>query len=145
MTNIIKVKFLKGGQATGRDYTYFTPEPVEVGDTVDIDTDRGVAKGVVTFVDVPEAEIAPFKDRAKTIIGKSRAKSGSRPSPRCFSCIGVGCLLSVSWCELCAHFTPQGDGIYTCSASPDNRKVMQDFKATPDTMWCEGKNYKEAE
>lgn len=122
MTNIIKVKFLKGGQATGRDYTYFTPEPVEVGDTVDIDTDRGVAKGVVTFVDVPEAEIAPFKDRAKTIIGKSRAK-----------------------CELCAHFTPQGDGIYTCSASPDNRKVMQDFTATPDTMWCEGKNYKEAE
>lgn len=121
MTNIIKVKFLKGRQAVGRDYTYFTPEPVEVGDIVDIDTDRGVAKGMVTFVDVPEAEIAPFKDRAKTIIGKSKAK-----------------------CELCAQFTPQGDGIYTCSASPDNRKVMSDFKATPDTMWCEGKNYKEA-
>jgi hypothetical protein len=72
MTNIIKVKFLKGGQAVGRDYTYFTPEPVEVGDTVDIDTGRGVAKGVVTFIDVPEAEIAPFKDRAKTIIGKAQ-------------------------------------------------------------------------
>lgn len=121
MTNIIKVKFLKNGQPSGRDYTYYTPEPVEVGDTVDIDTDRGVAKGIVTFTDVPEAEIAPFKDKAKTIIGKSRAK-----------------------CELCAYFTPHGDGVYTCSASPDNKKVMADFKETPDTLWCEGKNYKEA-
>lgn len=33
---------------------------------------------------------------------------------------------------------------YTCSASPDNRKVMADFKGTPDALWCEGKNYKEA-
>jgi len=74
MTNIIKVKFLKNGQPSGRDYTYYTPEPVEVGDTVGIDTDRGVAKGIVSFTDVPEAEIAPFKDKAKTIIGKSRAK-----------------------------------------------------------------------
>jgi len=121
MTNIIKVKFLKNGQPSGRDYTYFTPEPVEVGDTVDIDTDRGVAKGIVSFIDVPEAEITPFKDKAKTIIGKSRAK-----------------------CELCAYFTPHEDGIYTCNASPDNRKVMADFRETPDTMWCEGKNYKEA-
>lgn len=72
MTNIIKLKFIKGGQPTGRDYTYYTPEPVEVGDTVDIMTDRGISTGQVTYTDVPEAEIAPFKDRAKTIIGKTK-------------------------------------------------------------------------
>jgi hypothetical protein len=39
MTNIIKLKFIKDGQPSGRDYTYFTTEPVEVGDKVDIMTD----------------------------------------------------------------------------------------------------------
>ena len=74
MTNIIKVQFLRGETPFGREYTYFTPEPVAVGDTVDIMTDRGVAKGAVSQIDVPEAEIAPFKDRAKTIIGKAPIK-----------------------------------------------------------------------
>ncbi len=72
MTNIIKLKFIKDGQPSGRDYTYFTPEPVEVGDKVDIMTDRGIAAGQITQTDVPEEEIAPFKDRAKTIIGKTK-------------------------------------------------------------------------
>ncbi len=70
MTNIIKLKFLRYGQPAGRDYTYFTPEPVAVGDLVEIDGKQGISQGVVTAVDVPEAEIAPFRDRAKTIIGK---------------------------------------------------------------------------
>lgn len=51
MTNIIKLKFIKDGQPSGRDYTYFTPEPVEVGDKVDIMTDRGIAAGQITPVD----------------------------------------------------------------------------------------------
>lgn len=122
MTNIIKVKFLRDGQPSGRDYTYYTPEAVEVGDTVDIETERGTSKGIVTATDVPEAEIAPFKDRAKTIIGKTK----------------------IVKCELCAHLTPQGDGVYTCSESPDERKVIADFKETADALWCGGKNYKEA-
>lgn len=72
MTNIIKLKFIRDGKPTGRDYTYFTPEPVEVGDAVDIMTDRGITTGQITFTDVPEEEIAPFKDRAKSIIGKTK-------------------------------------------------------------------------
>jgi len=72
MTNIIKLKFIRDGKPTGRDYTYFTPEPVEVGDMVDIMTDRGITTGKITFTDVPEEEIAPFKDRAKSIIGKTK-------------------------------------------------------------------------
>jgi hypothetical protein len=37
MTNIIKLRFLRAGQPAGREYTYFTPEPVAVGDTVDLE------------------------------------------------------------------------------------------------------------
>lgn len=70
MTNIIKLKFLRYGEAAGRDYTYFTPEPVAVGDLVELEGKQGIVQGVVTAVDVPEEEIAPFRDRAKTIIGK---------------------------------------------------------------------------
>ena len=70
MTNIIKLRFLRAGQPAGREYTYFTPCTVAVGDTVDLEGKQGVVQGVVTQIDVPEAEIAPFKDRAKTITGK---------------------------------------------------------------------------
>ena len=71
MTNIIKLKFLRYGEPAGRDYTYFTPEPVAIGDLVDLEGKQGIVQGVITAVDVPEEEIAPFKDRAKTIIGKT--------------------------------------------------------------------------
>ena len=64
---IIKVKFLKDGQETGRPYTYFSNEVVAVGDTVQINES---AKGAVTEVDVPESEIEAFKDKVKTIVGK---------------------------------------------------------------------------
>ena len=37
MTNIIKLKFLRDGQPAGREYTYFTPVPVAVGDLVEIE------------------------------------------------------------------------------------------------------------
>lgn len=42
------------------DFTYHTME--------------GIAKGIVTQVNVPEEEIAPFKDRAKSIIGKAQVE-----------------------------------------------------------------------
>ena len=64
---IIKVKFLKDGQETGRPYTYFSNEVVAVDDTVQINES---AKGVVTEVDVPESEIEAFKDKVKTIVRK---------------------------------------------------------------------------
>lgn len=64
---IIKVKFLKEGQPSGRAYTFFSNEVVAVGDIVQINES---AKGVVTEVDVPESEIEAFKDKVKTIVGK---------------------------------------------------------------------------
>ena len=75
MTNIIKVKFIRNGQPSGRAYTYFTPVDVEVGDVVELGSQNGISKGIVTQIDVPEEEIAPFRDRAKFIIGKASIAS----------------------------------------------------------------------
>lgn len=71
-TNIIKLRFADEGVPRGREYTYYTPEVVKLGDLVAIgrQSEDKVSKGIVTQVNVPEEEIAPFKDRAKTIIGK---------------------------------------------------------------------------
>lgn len=73
-TNIIKLRFLRNGQPQGREYTYYTPVEVEAGDIVELETRDGIAKGMVTQVNVPEEEIAPFKDRAKSIIGKAQVE-----------------------------------------------------------------------
>lgn len=78
MTNVVKLRFLRNGEPQGREYTYYTPTEVAVGELVDIETKDGIAKGIITQVNVPESEIAPFKDRAKTIIGKSQTEVESR-------------------------------------------------------------------
>jgi hypothetical protein len=69
-TNVIKVRFVRDGVPSGREYTYFSNTDVETGDIVDLESRGGVAQGIVTAIDVPEEEIAPFKDTAKAIIGK---------------------------------------------------------------------------
>ena len=81
-TNVIKVQFLRNGNPAGKEYTYFTPEPVAVGDTVDIDAplQEKPTQGMVTKINVPISEIAAFKDRAKTIIGKSKPETETKES-----------------------------------------------------------------
>lgn len=64
---LIKCKFLKGNVPAGCEYTYSTPEVVKVGDTVQINEK---VKGVVTTVNVPEAEVEAFAGKIKSIIGK---------------------------------------------------------------------------
>lgn len=71
-TNVIKLRFVRNGKPSGREYTYYTNVDVAVDDLVDIDGRSGFSQGVVTAVNVPEKEIEPFKDVAKTILGKSR-------------------------------------------------------------------------
>lgn len=70
-TNVIKLKYLRAGQPSGREYTFYTPAPVEVGDIVDI----AVVSPDNTSQDVPLEEIEAFKDRAKTIIGKAAQRT----------------------------------------------------------------------
>ena len=65
--NLIKAKFLKEGEPSGRAYTYISDVPVEVGDTVQLN-EKG--KGIVTEINVPEEEVESFKDKLKTIIDK---------------------------------------------------------------------------
>ena len=76
-TNVIKLKYLRAGQPSGREYTFYTPAPVEVGDIVDIAvvSPDNTSQGMVTAVNVPLEEIEAFKDRAKTIIGKAAQKA----------------------------------------------------------------------
>jgi len=71
-TNIIKLRFMRYGEPSGREYCYVTPEDIAVGDLVEIDGKTGISQGVVTAINVPDEEIAPFRDRAKTIIGKAK-------------------------------------------------------------------------
>lgn len=76
-TNVIKLRFVRHGEPSGREYTYFTNTEVAVGDLVDIDGRGGLSQGIVTAINVPEEEIAPFKDVAKTILGKTRIPEDS--------------------------------------------------------------------
>lgn len=119
MTNIIKVKFFKGSIPAGREYTYFTPEPVMVGDVVDVETKMGKARAMVSQIDVPEAEIAPFKSRAKSIIGKSKLQ-----------------------CEYCGEFTPIGEGDHICGVDPTKMPVSG-YAPTEDYFWCKGAHFSE--
>ena len=69
--DVIKLRFLNGTMPAGKEYAYYAPEPVSVGDVVDVGTRRGTARGIVTQVNVPEAEIATFGAMAKSIIGRA--------------------------------------------------------------------------
>jgi hypothetical protein len=69
--NLIKARFLRYGEPSGREYTYISNIPVKVGDLVQLN-ERG--QGIVTEIDVPESEVERFKDRLKTIIGKVEVK-----------------------------------------------------------------------
>lgn len=62
----IEEKVKEVGIATGKAYVYFSPVPVNPGDTVQINS---AAKGVVVEVDVPEEEIAAYRDKVKCIAG----------------------------------------------------------------------------
>lgn len=79
MTNIIKVRFLRDEKPYGREYSYLTPEEVRVEDVVEMATRSGIAKGVVTQINVPESEIASFKDKMKTILGKYKRDEIHKP------------------------------------------------------------------
>jgi hypothetical protein len=68
-TNIVKVRYFSEttGQASGREYSYFTEEPLTVGTVVMVPVRERKQKAVVTAIDVPVVEIATFRDQVKTI------------------------------------------------------------------------------
>jgi hypothetical protein len=66
---IVKVKYYSDTTkaATGREYSYFSEERLNVGDLVQVPVKDHVGKAQVTAVDVSLDEIAPFKDAVKII------------------------------------------------------------------------------
>lgn len=75
---IVKVRYysMTTGQASDREYSYYTVDPLEIGNFVQVPVNDRVQLAIVSDVNVPESEIESFKDRMKTI------PSGSiRPDP----------------------------------------------------------------
>ena len=69
---LVKLQFLKNGVESGKEYTYLTDdETLKPGDIVQV---SDPPMGVITQVDVPEEEVASFKDRLKKIVGKAPVK-----------------------------------------------------------------------
>lgn len=78
MTKIIKCRFLnENGEPQGKEYSYKTEIPVEVGQLVDVpaprqsdaDVELKTKTVIVSQIDVPEEEIVAFADRVKTVVG----------------------------------------------------------------------------
>ncbi len=73
--DLIKVRFLRFGMPSGREYTYRSEVEVKVDNIVElphpVPQPEGTPynRGVVTQVNVPEEEVEAFKDKVKTIIG----------------------------------------------------------------------------
>lgn len=68
---LIKVRFLRDGNPSGKSYTYYSPVNVAVGDNVQINS---TATGVVVEVDVAEKEVAAYRDKIKTIVGMAESQ-----------------------------------------------------------------------
>jgi len=82
--NIVKVKYYSEttGELSAREYTYFSVDPLNVDDIVIVPVRDTTGKAQVSAVDVPEAEIAAFKDKVKTIpSGSVMQPYGIEPTP----------------------------------------------------------------
>lgn len=119
--NLVKLKFLRNGEPSGKEYSYISKEDLSVGDTVivrEAEEGKDAPKGIVTAVNVPESEVESFKDRLKEIVGKV-----------CTSC------------ETCENLIACGEGDHICGAG-ENKVVIVDYTPSDDYMWCGGKKYK---
>ncbi len=66
--SLIKVRyFIAGDELSSREYTYYSTEPLKVGDIIVVPVRDTTCKARVSTVDVPESEIASFKDKVKII------------------------------------------------------------------------------
>lgn len=72
--NLVKLRFLRDGEPSGKEYSYISKSEVAVGDTVVVrlpeDGDKEAPKGIITQIDVPVEEVESFKDKLKEIVGK---------------------------------------------------------------------------
>ncbi len=64
---LIKVAYIKDGELSKREYTYYSAEPLQVGDVVKAPVRDTTSEAQVTEIDVPESAIAAFRDKVKVI------------------------------------------------------------------------------
>lgn len=69
---LIKVKFTKDEKPCGREYTYRSRIQVKVGELVKLPNG---GTGIVTSIDVPEAEVKSYADRVREIVGLKEEKT----------------------------------------------------------------------
>ena len=67
--SIVKVQYYSEttGELSAREYTYYSVDNLQVGDIVIVPVRDTTSKAKVSAVDVPESEIASFKDKVKVI------------------------------------------------------------------------------
>lgn len=66
---IVKVKYHSEttGEVSDKEYCYFSEEPLTVGQLIQVPVRDRIQKAIVTAVNVPESEIAAFREKVKTI------------------------------------------------------------------------------
>jgi hypothetical protein len=69
---IVKVRYAHSPE--GREYTYFSSDILKVGDKVSVPVKDHEATAIVSQIDVPESEIAKYKDSVKLIAHDSILK-----------------------------------------------------------------------
>ena len=72
--SLVKVQYYseKTGELSPREYTYFSEERLAAGDVLMVPVRDTTGKAKVSAIDVPEEEIASFRDKVKTIPAGSK-------------------------------------------------------------------------
>ena len=81
---IVKVRFAEDA-GTGREYSYYSAEPLEVGAFVMVPVKTGMRPAKVTQINIHESEIAAFKDAVKTIPSATMAATFETKQPSTLS------------------------------------------------------------
>lgn len=120
----IKIKFIKNEKPSGREYTYRSQIPIEVGDLVELPS-GGI--GVVTEVNVPEEEVEPYKDKIKEISGRKESTKEKIEKPKKFKQF-IHALLSNEKLndiyELCEEYDLSEDETYECLRYVESKEGM---------------------
>jgi len=69
------------GELSAREYTYYSVDRLAVGDIVTVPVMDTTGKAKVSAVDVPDVEIAAFRDKVKTIPGGAIVEPTANPLP----------------------------------------------------------------
>jgi hypothetical protein len=88
LRNIVKVRYFSETteELSTREYTYYSIDPLKVGDIIIVPVRDSTGKAKVSAIDIPEADIDDFRDKVKTIPAGSVIKVGLKVN-LCDTCI----------------------------------------------------------